>query len=123
MGAQLLLYICIRFGNPFDEDGANGDDTIVLVRAPSHTAAGEVADEFFRGFPSRSAGGISLHKFCHRIVRVGEDACGPSASSAVLTHWVGNNYPPAEYERWCRGEIPGEFVWRTMQEVYGDDAA
>jgi hypothetical protein len=119
---MLGLYLCVRFGNADAEEGADGADTNVLVRASSHIEAAEVADEILRRMPTQCPGGRVVEPYCHRVSHLGVDASGSVTPEMALTPWIGgaSEVAPARYAMWCRGEIPGEFVWRTIGDVFGD---
>ena len=49
--AKLRLYAVFRHGNDFEEIGADGDDTIFIVRAKDHVSAAYLADQVVRYMP------------------------------------------------------------------------
>lgn len=120
----LELYLCTRFGSADSEDGADGPDTNILVRAKSHIQAAEIADEILRRMPTQCPRGRTVQPHCHRVSHLGIDASGSLTPEMALSPWVGGALEPspARYKMWCRGEVPGELVWRTFAEVFGEDA-
>jgi hypothetical protein len=120
---QLKLYVCVRWGHAESPEGADGEDTHFLVRAASHDEAANLTDGILRWLPTQiegSARGVEPH--CQRVFEVGVDTSGSTTPAVVIGPAIGYalRADSSNYPSWCRGEVPGEFIWRPTHEVFGD---
>jgi hypothetical protein len=83
----MKLFILSRWGNPFDDDGPDGSDTNILVRAPDMKTATMLADERFHRIPKECEGLSPVANFAQCLRQVGED---PIAKTASVVHgpWI-----------------------------------
>ncbi|MFM2449413.1 MAG: hypothetical protein RIS44_1863 [Pseudomonadota bacterium] len=117
------IFLCVRWGNAGDEEGADGQDTYFVVTAFSHDEAAILADEVLSIMPTHNQeSGRSVEPFCHRVLEIGSDDQLLSAPAVLFGPMIGYALRSASngYRGWCRGEIPGEFSWRRVEDVFGE---
>ena len=108
---QLRLYAVFRHGNDIDEGGADGDDTIFIVRAVDHVNAAHLADQVVRCMPHER-----VENWCQGIYELGtsnavrppsaREECvlfGPCYQRAACEGW---------YPGWCRWDQQGPWVFQ-----------
>ena len=118
----LRLYLCVRWGHAESEEGPDGEDTNVLVRAHDHEEAAALADATLARMPTHIAGNPrSVAPYCSRVVELGSDASGAAEPDMVLNPWIAYAFSASTdaYPCWCRGELPNDFTWRLLEEVFG----
>lgn len=121
MSTPLKIYVCIRWGHAESPEGADGEDTHLLVRAASHDQAAELADALLRQLPTHVDGnrrGVEPH--CHRVLELGIDNSNATDPAVVIGPAIGYALRPesSSYPSWCR-ELPGEFLWLRAEEFFG----
>lgn len=118
--APLKLFLCVRWGHAESEEGADGEDTNILVRARDHEEAASLADAALARMPTHVAGNRrSVEPYCSRVMELGTDASG-AEPALVLRPWIAHAFPSATevYRCWFRGELPDDFTWRPLEEVF-----
>lgn len=115
------LFLCVRWGHAESPEGADGEDTHFVVRADSHEEAAELADAILGSMPTHVDGNPRVvESHCHHVLEIGTDHTGHKTSAVLLGPAIGYALRTEQqaYPSWYRGEIPGEFVWRTHGEVF-----
>lgn len=108
------LFIASRWGNPFDDDGPDGADTNIFVRAPDMRTAATLVDEHFKRIPSECEGMSPVANFAQCMRQVGED---PIAETASVIHgpWIEPMLlHVSSYPEWHRDNPKGD--WIEMSE-------
>jgi len=104
----MKIYLAVRYGHPESPDGANGEDTILLIRAESHTEAAEVADDYLvyarEGLKPKRLG---ISPTCQRLVEIGVDGCRATAPGVIHGSWI----------RYAQFHHPGCQVWTRESSV------
>ncbi len=114
----MKLYLAIRWGHAESPDGPDGEDTQLLIRAPSFAEAGQIADNALSQLPVSSAlSARAVQPFCHRIIELGADASAGSDAQVLVGPWIGRAFfETASYRTWIRDALSEQ--WQDAKLYY-----
>lgn len=110
------LYLVARWGNPYDPEGPDGDDTNFLVKATSHLEAASIVDKLLARSESQFEDNLPVDDFCHDIRQVSTHVLGHDEPGIIHGPWLapmlvqglesGPTWQRTDRELWKSGDTP-----------------
>ena len=114
----MKLYLAIRWGHAESEDGPDGEDTQLIIRASSFESASKLADEAVRQLPvSSPLSSRPVQPFCHRMIELGADGSTDRVERVLLGPWIGRAlFDNNLYPSWVRDSVSEG--WQDAKDYY-----
>ncbi len=105
----MKLWHVAQWGNL--DEGANGQDTNCIVRAPDLETAVKIAQNNFEYLDWKDGE-------CDVVFLMGEDNIEDDTAKIVIRDWIANAFNLGGYPSWHRDLDTGK--WLTAEEMYGN---
>jgi hypothetical protein len=108
--SEMKLFMATRWGNPYEADGPNGEDTNCLVRASCLEDVARLAEELLMCWPQSVGENRPVESHIHCIRLIGEDTTS-ELPSVIHGPWIAVSVVrDSNFNMWIRDETDGEWI-------------
>ena len=106
----MKLFMATRWGNPYEAEGPNGEDTNFLVRASSLEDVARLAEDLLMCWPQSIGENRPVESHIHCIRQIGEDTTS-ELPSVIHGPWIAASIVrDSNFKMWLRDGPNGEWI-------------